>query len=92
MKTAIAGLNGRRGVVSARGGGGSAGPPARRLRGPWSMPGWDGSLLGDERARIPFIGLAVMFERMRRTTRDPKDGQSSREIVYWQRQAAGTGG
>ena len=35
---------------------------------------------------IPFIVLAVIFERMRRVTREPKDDQSGKEIVYWQRQ------
>ena len=35
---------------------------------------------------IPFITLAVIFEWMRRTTREPKDDQTSNEIVYWQRQ------
>ena len=41
---------------------------------------------------IPFIVLAVIFERMRRVTREPKDDQSDKEIVYWQRQDTGTGG
>lgn len=35
---------------------------------------------------IPFIVLAVIFERMRRATRKPKDDQSSKEIMYWQRE------
>jgi hypothetical protein len=35
---------------------------------------------------IPFIVLAVIFERMRRATREPKDDQSDNEIVYWKRQ------
>ena len=35
---------------------------------------------------IPFIVLAVIFERMRRSTREPKDDQGAHEIVYWQRQ------
>ena len=35
---------------------------------------------------IPFIVLAVIFERMRRAAREPKDDQSGNEIVYWQRQ------
>jgi RsiW-degrading membrane proteinase PrsW (M82 family) len=33
---------------------------------------------------IPLIGLAVIFERMRRATRGLRDDQSSKEIVYWQ--------
>ena len=41
---------------------------------------------------IPFIVLAVIFERMRRATRESKDDQSGKEIVYWQRQDTGTGG
>jgi len=41
---------------------------------------------------IPFIVLAVIFERMRRATRESKDDQSGNEIVYWQRQDTGTGG
>ena len=41
---------------------------------------------------IPFIVLAVIFERMRRVTRELKDDQSGKEIVYWQRQDKGTGG
>jgi uncharacterized membrane protein YhfC len=35
---------------------------------------------------IPFIVLAVIFERMRRVSRELKDDQGSKEIVYWQRQ------
>ena len=35
---------------------------------------------------IPFIVLAVIFERMRRAAREPKDDQSGNEVVYWQRQ------
>ena len=35
---------------------------------------------------IPFIVLAVIFERIRRATRKPKDDQSSKEIMYWQRE------
>ena len=38
---------------------------------------------------IPFIVLAVIFERMRRAARQPKDDQSSKEFVYWQRQSTG---
>jgi hypothetical protein len=34
---------------------------------------------------IPFIVLAVIFERMRKATRGSIDDQSSKEIVYWQR-------
>ena len=34
---------------------------------------------------IPFIVLAVIFERMRRAAREPKDDQSGNEIVYWHR-------
>ena len=41
---------------------------------------------------IPFIVLAVIFERMRRVTRESKDDQSWKEIVYWQRQDKGTDG
>lgn len=37
---------------------------------------------------IPFIVLAVIFERMRRETRESKDDQGSKEIVYWKRGAA----
>lgn len=32
---------------------------------------------------IPFIVLAVIFERIRRATREPKDDQSANEVVYW---------
>lgn len=35
---------------------------------------------------IPFIVLAVIFERMRREARRPKDDHSGNEVVYWQRQ------
>jgi hypothetical protein len=35
---------------------------------------------------IPFIVLAVIFERMRQATREPKDDPSGKEIVYWKRQ------
>ena len=35
---------------------------------------------------IPLVVLAVIFERMRRAARQPKDDQSGNEIVYWQRQ------
>jgi uncharacterized membrane protein YhfC len=34
---------------------------------------------------VPFILVAVIFERMRRAARDVKDGQSENEVVYWQR-------
>jgi uncharacterized membrane protein YhfC len=34
---------------------------------------------------IPLIVLAVIFERIRRTAREPKDAQSGNEVVYWQR-------
>jgi uncharacterized membrane protein YhfC len=34
---------------------------------------------------IPFILLAVVFERMRRVAREPKDDQNADEVVYWQR-------
>jgi RsiW-degrading membrane proteinase PrsW (M82 family) len=34
---------------------------------------------------IPFIVLAVIFERMRRAGRGLKDDQSGNEVVYWQR-------
>jgi RsiW-degrading membrane proteinase PrsW (M82 family) len=34
---------------------------------------------------IPFIVLAVIFERMRRATREVKNDQSSQEVMYWQR-------
>ena len=37
---------------------------------------------------IPLIILAVIFERMRRAARQPKDDQSGNEIVYWQRQVS----
>jgi uncharacterized membrane protein YhfC len=47
---------------------------------------WISSELYNISIVIPLIALAVIFERMRRATRDPKDGQSSKEIVYWQRQ------
>lgn len=33
---------------------------------------------------IPFIVLAVIFERLRRTTRQPEDEQYAKEVVYWQ--------
>jgi hypothetical protein len=33
---------------------------------------------------IPFIVLAVIFERMRRAARGPKDDQNGKEVVYWQ--------
>lgn len=35
---------------------------------------------------IPLVVLAVIFERLRRAARQPKDDQSGNEIVYWQRQ------
>jgi uncharacterized membrane protein YhfC len=38
---------------------------------------------------VPFIVLAVIFERMRRTARDQKDDLSGNEVVYWQRQDTG---
>ena len=38
---------------------------------------------------IPFIVLAVIFERMRRAAREPKDDQSENEVVYWQRHITG---
>jgi hypothetical protein len=34
---------------------------------------------------IPFILLAVIFERMRRATPEPKDDQHENEVVYWRR-------
>jgi uncharacterized membrane protein YhfC len=34
---------------------------------------------------IPFIVLAVIFERMRRAAREPKDDQIGNEVIYWQR-------
>ncbi|HLO13874.1 MAG TPA: hypothetical protein VK206_03530 [Anaerolineales bacterium] len=37
---------------------------------------------------VPFILLAVIFERMRRAVRDLKDDQSGNELVYWQRQVS----
>ena len=33
---------------------------------------------------IPFIILAVIFERMRRAAREPQDDQRVGEVVYWQ--------
>jgi RsiW-degrading membrane proteinase PrsW (M82 family) len=38
---------------------------------------------------IPFFGLAVVFEQMRRAGREPNDGPDRTEVVYWRRQAAG---
>jgi len=35
---------------------------------------------------IPFIVLAVIFERIRRGVREPKDDQYAREVVFWQQQ------
>ncbi len=35
---------------------------------------------------VPFIVLAVVFERMRRKLREPRDEQSAKEVVYWRRQ------
>ncbi len=35
---------------------------------------------------IPFIVLAVIFERLRRAIRQPKSDPGSEEIIYWQRQ------
>ena len=37
---------------------------------------------------IPFILLAVIFERMRRTAGGLKDDQSGNEVVYWRRQVS----
>lgn len=34
---------------------------------------------------IPFIVLAVIFERIRRAVREPIDDQGSKEVVYWHR-------
>ncbi len=34
---------------------------------------------------VPFIVLAVVFERMRRAAREPKDDLANREVIYWQR-------
>jgi uncharacterized membrane protein YhfC len=36
---------------------------------------------------IPFIALAVIFERMRRAARQREDRQTGNEVVYWQRDA-----
>jgi hypothetical protein len=38
---------------------------------------------------IPFIVLAVVFERMRRAARGSQDDRSSREVVYWKRHGSG---
>jgi uncharacterized membrane protein YhfC len=35
---------------------------------------------------IPLVVLAVIFERLRRAARQPKDDRSGNEVVYWQRQ------
>lgn len=35
---------------------------------------------------IPFIVLAVIFEKIRRATREPLDAQSDKEVMFWQRQ------
>jgi uncharacterized membrane protein YhfC len=35
---------------------------------------------------IPLVVLAVIFERLRRAARQPKDDQSDNEVIYWQRQ------
>ncbi|HLO30892.1 MAG TPA: hypothetical protein VK249_17230 [Anaerolineales bacterium] len=35
---------------------------------------------------IPFIVFAIIFERMRWGTREPKDDLTGNEVVYWQRQ------
>jgi hypothetical protein len=34
---------------------------------------------------IPFIVLAVIFERIRRETRNPQEDQTGNEVLYWQR-------
>lgn len=39
---------------------------------------------------IPFIVLAVIFERMRRAARESKDEQTCSEVVYWQREGNGS--
>ena len=38
---------------------------------------------------VPFIILAVIFERMRRVAREPGDDLHSREVIYWHRQNTG---
>ena len=38
---------------------------------------------------IPFIVLALMFERMRRAVRGPNDDQTAQEVVYWRRPTGG---
>jgi len=35
---------------------------------------------------VPFVVLAVVFERMRRAARDSKKDDDGKEVVYWQRQ------
>lgn len=35
---------------------------------------------------IPIVAPAVIFERLRRTARQPKDDHRDNEVVYWQRQ------
>ena len=35
---------------------------------------------------VPFIVLAVIFERLRRAAREPEDDLHSQEVTYWQRQ------
>jgi uncharacterized membrane protein YhfC len=34
---------------------------------------------------IPLVVLALIFERLRRATREPKDDRIGNEVVYWQR-------
>ncbi len=38
---------------------------------------------------IPLILLSVVFERLRRAARGPKDDQRANELVYWQRHVSG---
>ena len=38
---------------------------------------------------IPFIVLAVLFEKTRRATREPFDEQNDKDVIYWQRQGTG---
>ena len=40
---------------------------------------------------VPFIVLAVIFERVRRAAREPKEDQHSDEVVFWQREGNGAG-
>lgn len=35
---------------------------------------------------IPLVVLAVIFERLRRAARQPRDDQNGNEFIYWQRQ------